>query len=632
MASGIDLPPLQQDLTPIPSASKEDVFADNKKSGFRITPGGVIGTMTGVALGMATNKAVRTLGNNNIPVIVNKDLSRDYIAQTNNLVKTMDVIFSPLGVTIVYKDNGKNVPIDMVSVDNMTREMYSAWQHRDKDFFKNIVSAKMFADLHLAERIYASKLIDKTLGFERMCMKKANENSDVSMLDFDIDEHFSCELVKHAEHISNVISKDIYPVDIIESIAYEANDECESYLIETNASMSSEDTFELNEKIAGIFSFSSKDDVRHLQKILADPSSLSNKAIVSFLPDRVIFSYEGVLIDTLLAMDMNTDTFEHFKKKDKSHFKNLLKENSIIGLSRMNGHSPAPENIFNEKKASVEDRGVVFTRTDIHPVVYHAILTDKFGTEWIEFDAEALIKMIEDEWSVDEIEVVALHKILSIHAANNGDNVFRSPHAFEKIIRSFAEKPIDFMKKESGDISMANLAFCIDVLDRVTPKTDLYAELDSSIYDYIAGIMAKTECYYFDPTFIIGSPMEPVFKSILNFSATNVINADMLSESNGDLFVEKEVRDNNEKIRDIVTAILPSVRTQFSVKKIPANELEGFVLNMCNKINVDKSIRNIVFNQVALNIAIDDYLIAKEDILKEQIMFFEIKGVDVVNE
>jgi hypothetical protein len=156
---------------------------------------------------------------------------------------------------------------------------------------------------------------------------------------------------------------------------------------------------------------------------------------------------------------MNEDAFSHFEKQDKLYFVDMFNKETKKGVARIKGRIPTnsekiKDESIQEKKAADQGIGQIFERNDVHPVIYFTLLTRKYGGDWMAFDPDVLIKVIETDFELSAgIGDIALNKILSIQVANNSTSVYESKHAFEKVVRAFNDKPANKGTDKSRNVS-----------------------------------------------------------------------------------------------------------------------------------------------------------------------------------
>ena len=265
----------------------------------------------------------------------------------------------------------------------------------------------------------------------------------------------------------------------------------------------------------------------------------------------------------------------------------------------------------------------IFKKSDIHPVVYYLVLTAKYGFEWFNFDPHALVTIIEKDFDVSEVDAIPLNKILSIQVANNSETVYESYHALEKVMRSFCDKPVEFMERQISDLDIDDIAFSIDVLDRVTPHDDIYDNFSPDIYDYLAQIVVGRDNYIFSPSVIVGSPTEGTFNNVLNYSVLHQMNQKLVQNVD-DAKLEDQAIKNNEIIFDLSMMVLKSLGTQMERGRVKQGTEKRFVTLMLDNLNVKEELKALITRQILRNLALDDFLAIKENILLEQLKQYNV--------
>ena len=610
-------------------ASPSPFSVPSQREGMHLgaTSGALIGAITGALI--ANKKVKQDALKRQVELErLGPSLNGNYYSQSQNVAKNLKVIFTPLGVIYTVKNGSRETTIDNIETSEMNESMYSAWQSKDYNYYSNLMLTKMYSEMQMVEQGFAKRFLSKQMNFQKEINKKASVQHDIREVDFD--EITDYELL---ECVAS--TKDMYSGNpkIFEKMA-------EAMILQFDDIDDYDITLQLDrpfDKYAGFtstplsfmgFNNNSK-DIRSMQKKFLNSSYLDNKVNVGFMPDRVVYIVDNQMIGTLPAIKMNEDGYEHFQNQDKNYFREFFHNEVKRGLARAKGlekpNSSLVKTEVEEKKASL-DIGRIFRANDIHPVVYFLILTQKYGFAWFDFDPTALVKIIEDDFNVSEgIESVPLNKILSIQVANNSDTPFNSYHAFEKVIRSFAGKKIDFLKRESDDLDISDIAFAIDILDRVTPNDDIYDNFSPDIFDYLTKILSENENYTYMPSMIVGSPSESQFNEILNYSLLTAINNNMTATMNSDDKLEALMIKDNETIFDVSMMTLQSLRNQQNKGKISSTQGRKFMVAILDKLNIKKSLREIITRQVLKNIALDEFLVQKEELLHEQLEFFGIK-------
>jgi hypothetical protein len=371
------------------------------------------------------------------------------------------------------------------------------------------------------------------------------------------------------------------------------------------------------------FGGSSK-DIKALQGSYLNPHYLKNKVKVSFLPDRVLFIVDNKVISTLLAIAMNEDGFKQFQEQNQDYFANYFAKQAKLGLARMNGQVPPPSNIKIEKKAASNNISQIFERVDIHPAIYFMALTKKYTIEWMNFDIDVLISIIEKDFNLENgIEDTALNKILSIQTCNTSQIPYQSLHAFEKIIRCFNNKPVNFLEREINDMGMVDIAFGIDIMDRVTPYDDIYDNFSNEVFGHIIQILANSDVRFFLPSAITKSEKEPEFYDKLNGGLLEAINRSDIDRIE-DETIEAQALKNNQRIYEVSLGMVGPVRKQ--IEKNKDMDADSFISMLLKKMNIPaQPVGDAIKTQILKNLRLDNVLKARENLLNEQTKFFNLE-------
>lgn len=593
-----------QDETIVEKKAEEPVMGYTpNKSGLLITPNALVGAAIGAYLGNANakKKMQEQLSRENAKTKKIKPvIEGDYYKQTNHIIQNLGVAFTPFGVVYTLNNKNNNVAIETIEVQEMNQGMRSAWDNKDGNYFKNIMLAKMFSDVQLAEQSFAKRLIDNY-------RKKANDIQE--------DTFFLMEKTANFEEASEEeIDMEILSLENIE--------------------------FDLTlqrpfEKYAGAINNISRTlgfgelskSPNKFKKDLENPKYLANNVKVAFLPDRVLFVVDDTLVSTISVLNMNELEYDAFQKNSEKYFKNLFK-------NKINDEKVSSiefeEKEFLEKVASVTLEADMFLKSGIHPVIYFLELNKKYGLDWITYDPEALIKMITADYNLPvEIDDSALNKILCIQIANNNRITYENPHVFEKAVRAFNDKPIDFMQAENSDLNVDDFAFAIDILDRVTPYDDIYDNFNGEVLGYIATSLTKVNSKVYLPSYILGSPMEPQFTEALNEVLLKVCNTENTRNTDNPIIIDS-IKDKNSRIHYISITCIKAIRHAMSELGEDAN-IHVLTDDVCIKMNVDEDILIMVREQILKNLALDRVLALRERALLKQLQDYNISEPGGIN-
>ena len=180
---------------------------------------------------------------------------------------------------------------------------------------------------------------------------------------------------------------------------------------------------------------------------------------VGFLPDRVVYTWNGQIVEQMTLLQMNEDGYKAFREKNreffieffKKHTTDLVKEfaskdkRSIPDSKPQSDETPTfstfidDSNELDKDAASLEDivddiveeeypvierdSLNIFQDPDIHPVAYDVVLTDRYGDDWAHHEMEALIKQLEIDFELrDGISEIPLNKINILHTLASADH------------------------------------------------------------------------------------------------------------------------------------------------------------------------------------------------------------------
>lgn len=410
-------------------------------------------------------------------------LEGDYYSDMSRLLSELTVTFTPINV--IFNLDGQ--AFEIISVKEMNDEMIAAHRRRDGEYFTALLVNKMNMELQMAERHFARQML-----VAREVNKEASDNMGFVEV---IEKTASYDFLENTlEKLAN--SDQALPLDInLDSIRP----------FEDNA-----DFFEIH-KVASLGqSFES-----------LSMSDLDKKLDIGFLPDRVLFTYKGMLIEQISVMHMNEEGYDAFRRRDRNFFKQFFNEYSqeverealekeasvnqeeqeIVVLDRFENpefyktaatlgevreNAPWGE-ILTQDKESVE----IFVDQDTHPMVYDLFFDSKIGGDWHELEIEAILKQVEDEHLGGEaINDAVLNKIMLIHAVQGQDSaVLVTPFTFEKFVRGLNGKPVDISIVEEN-VEYEEILFALDVAESICER-NIFAELTEDVENYVADQLFK---------------------------------------------------------------------------------------------------------------------------------------------
>ena len=595
----------------------ESSVIDKVAFDINMTPGTMIGSLTGALI--ANKRMKEDILKKQFNDDATRNLEGNYYTQVQNIVENLKVIFTPFGTVYVVKSKGREITIETIQTEEMNRDMYAAWQHKDYNYFKNLLINKMHSDIQLVEQNFAKKLLERQMGVKNGIMSRFGKQA--SEEDTDFEDLTMPEFISQVSEARDFYSKQTPQTEKIAGFLIDSSDS-----IEFRISWGLERPFDKYAGVADHLGFlglkDNTSDIKSLQKGFLDHGYLSDKVKVGFMPDRVLFMVDNKVVSTLPVIQMNEDAFIHFEKQDKMFFVNMFNKESKKGIMRMQGKIPPNSKLadfsISEKRASYNGIASIFERQDIHPIIYFIVLTRQYGGEWMTFEPYALIKIIEDDFGLSEgIDDIALNKVLSIQVANNSKAIYEQSHAFEKVIRAFNDKPVDFLVREIDDIDIEDIAFAINVLFDVTPHKDIYDNFSDNVLSHIVEILCRNEYRVFSPEQMIEAPLKNKFVGLINLSLLNAFDS-VDTKGIDDHAHEASIIKENAIIAHATMHILEELR-MFKAKYSAVDE-DKFVDVKISKMQIPLSDndKNIIKIQVVSNAEMDDVLRDKKLLLERQ--------------
>jgi hypothetical protein len=600
--------PFAQFTNPAEKQEEKGIF------GIKVTPLAIAGAITGALIGKA--KSDRAKINAGLPTFAPQQSEPQkigYQEQMQKLIKNLRVLFTPISAVYIVKDGGRDITLDVIETSEMTEEMHKAWETKNDIYFKNLMLNKMHSEIQFAEKAFAKKILE---GQMKMMNKTASFSDSFDMTDQEMDFYsdvLGTVMAKSSEEISEKLA----------SLSLKnAQEDCEEYVL---AEARLDRPFD---KYAGIvadtldFISPTKRKEAKLQRNLMDPKWLRNNATVGFFPDRVIFAADNKLIGTLPIINMNEEGYNRFSAGDADYFKEFLYQESRKGLARIGKKEDMEKDASEESVATLSEESI-FYEAGIHPVVYFLKLTQKYGFEWVDFSSHAIMQMIEKDFALKRpIDDIALNKILSIKIANSGDKVYLNRHAFEKVVRSFNDKPVDFMERETDDLDLQDFAIALDALNRVTPYDNVYDNFSPEVYNYMAQVLADKENYIWGIN-ISGTDEEMSFITLMNYTVLDKLNKKFLAAAENDNQIS-DIIDKNERIFNLALQLL-DMFNEF-VAGGDSGEIAMEKIRAVSSENVrEKDVTEIAIKQVAKAAVIDSLLGSKESDMLAQINSLGIK-------
>ncbi|MGE7305837.1 hypothetical protein ACQKJG_18610 [Priestia megaterium] len=433
-------------------------------------------------------------------------IEKNPYSQVEDVLKNLKIVFTPINV--LYTLNGQ--AFDIIQADEMTPQMKQAFVKQDGDYFRNLLVNKMNMEIQLAEKALMQRLIAAN-GYGEY--KEATFSAKQDLLTKVAEEEFEPMVKTASEGLEG--RKLNIPVNF--------ND-----LRPFNKSAVLLDPRQV-EKVAGVFDLFQGDDE---QQISVD--RLNNEINVGFLPDRVVYLWNGQLIEQLTLLHMNEEGYEAFKNQDKEFFIDFFRKHTkelsaklqdenesfeqqasfkntepgnlwIGGTSDSHGEMQVEdmeEDEVDKEAAALEDIVDdivedefpvierddinVFEDADIHPLVYDRLLTSRYGKKWSNYETEALLKQLELDFDLKEgLSDNPLNKISILRAISSPEHaMYQTPLTFEKFMRGMNSKSVLFDTFQ-GNLAFEEIVFGLEVA-KAYDGDEVFLEFHDKIAPYVS--------------------------------------------------------------------------------------------------------------------------------------------------
>ena len=442
------------------------------------------GREIGQAVGVEKGK-LEVLRQSDLPT-----LEGDYYSQTKNISKNLNVLFSPMSVIYTLNDKGKKITLDVVEVSEMDNTMKTAFADKDKEFFKNLFINKMILETQYAESFNARRLIEN---FGKLNSKVTGQTKKASTL-YDI-------------NMEVLAMQDIYKNA---SYKLQALMEKTAQGIEYDVSLELERPFDSYSEIGKyeIFKIAKLTDDQYRQKNLLDKKYLSKNLRVGFVGNRVVYTVDDNIVAQLKTMDMTPEAFSKFGTKDSVYFRKLFfKEANKISMTKQASVVVNAKELFENSKVPIK--------------AYYTLFNKKYGTEWIEFDTEQFIKIVELDFKLDKpIPPIVLDKMFTLQNICSTNDCLKNAFIFEKTCRTINDKPVDFSEYEYN-LTAVELMKALQVIDELTPNNDIFDDFTEEVMTYLTKALVIADCRCIVPNRdIVSSDLEEQFFQTLNKDLT----------------------------------------------------------------------------------------------------------------
>jgi hypothetical protein len=524
-------------------------FAEKVAFTLNVDPANVLGSIAG---GYAASHTYnKKLDERNQQLQSEKTIENNAYSQVESILRDLKITFTPINV--LYTLNGQ--VFEIIKADEMTPHMKQAFLQKDAEYFRDILINKISMEMQLAEQAFAQRLLTSN-GYGQQA-KTANYASKQDCLIKVAEESFEGMVKVASTGLENIGKLKIDPT------------------FETLRPFSQSEWFfkraELD-KVAGIFDVFTKEDDGAEDIGL---NRLNSEINVGFLPDRVVYLWNGQMVEQMSLLNMNPEGYEAFRRKDKQFFIDFFREHTtnfsqqlsaqppetneedtekqaavteqkVLELAdKVNEHNPlkgafqnlwngTAEELENEKQAAsledivddlVEDEFPVMERdfidpfadSDVHPVAYDAILASKYGVSWARHETESIFKQIEVDFKLEKgITENALNKISILHAVSGPNHaMYMAPLTFEKFIRGVNSKTILF-EEFQGNTSFEEIIFGIEVA-KAYDGEEVFLQFHDNIAPYVSEeLMKENVRFVSSQVFDESNPSEKEFFDSVN--------------------------------------------------------------------------------------------------------------------
>lgn len=611
-----------------------DFEVEKTAMNINVGPATLIGALTGATIAVNKKKKKSDFATeynqirNTAPRIEKPSVINGYYSQVEAIAKNLKVVFTPLSVIYIVKHNLKYIPIETINTDAMDNTMYDAWKNKNEDFFKNMLINKMRIEISFAEKMFAKNVLDSQRTITNHVLKRKDSMKKRAYTDGTLEF-----MEKTAEF------KDIYS-----SLAKDTREKMASMLCEM---CDNGDCVEITwgfdgeaEKYASLgrvndvfgANFSS-DRIRDLEKKLSRAGYLKRNVDIGFLPDKVVYIVDNTVISTFPVLNMNKESFDAFKQQDKVYFNRAFAREIERGKKVLDKKAFEESNDVlsgSEKTAASRlisaPKATVFRMSGIAPRIYYMILKKQYSYRWNEIDMAALIKMIEQDFRLDTtgISDIPLNKIMSICTCLSEEtvNAFSSPLAFEKIIRSFNDLPINFLASEKDTITVNELVYGLLCYAEIMNERgkNAYSLFSDEIKSYIADLLLEKDTVVLYPGNIDSEPAMEFYGDINSLILRRLVEKNNL---NADSMDSEEYRSavQNEILQPLTVDILTEMRDN----NINEEALSDMIEELAKSNEFDMSKEALLRRQVRINIEVDKYIKSKTDLANAQLALYNLE-------
>lgn len=391
--------------------------------------------------------------------------------QVQDLLNNLKIVFTPINV--IFSVNGQ--VFEIIKVNEMSPTMREAFVKKNGEYFKQLLMNKINMELQMAEQVFSQNLLQANGASQ---LKEAGYVTQQSQL-LGIEEGTF-------EKVASDMSEKLAGFDSLGiPLNFDSLRPFDRYIPEMDAI----------EKVAGIFDYFKRDQADAL-----DLGDLKANVKIGFLPDRVVFLYQGQLLEQMSVMQMDEPSYEAFQAKDKNYFFDIFNEKAKE-TSDLNGAlyrkeqkettektAASLEEVVEELTEELPDKGDIklFEDGNVHPLVYDRVLSNKYGKNWVDFELEAILKQIEVDFKLEKgLSSISLQKIAMLHAmSSTNSSVFDTAFLFEKFVRIMSNKEVYF-EEFQGNVAFEEIMFGLEIAQAYLDD-DVYLDFPITIAEYVA--------------------------------------------------------------------------------------------------------------------------------------------------
>ena len=583
-------------------------FAEKVAFNLNIDPASVIGSIAG---GYTANRVYNKKKDESIENERNSHrIENNTYSQAENLLRDLKIVFTPINV--IYSVNGQ--VFEIIKTDEMTAHMRNAFQKKDSDYFRNLLVNKVNMEIQLAEQAFAHRLLSA-----------GGYNQQAKTASYTVKQ----------EALTKMAAEDIEEMSKVAKVGLPKTKLTISPTFDSLRPFSQNEFFfnpsEIS-KVAGIFDLFDTDNTEDVSL-----GRLHREVNVGFLPDRVVYTWNGQILEQMTLLQMNDEGYKAFREKNKDFFIDFFKKNTVDMVDKFNKKERAsipnskPKNeetptfsnfiddsneldkdasaledivddIVEEEFPVIERESVdIFQDPDIHPIVYDIVLDERLGDDWTHHELEAILKQLEIDFEIrDGIAENPLNKIMVLHTLASADHaMYQASLTFEKFMRIVNSKDAIF-EEFQGNLSFEEIMFGLEVA-KAYDGEEVYLEFHDSIAPYISeelmndGVrFVSTQLYDED------NPAEhDFFKSVNGYLMRKWKERDahgILDEDEIDRIYTMAV-----EITEIADDILSNYADQIDHED-PYASTSAIILNNGLAEHIDSQSRNGVMNMVIENV------------------------------